>query len=141
MRLAEILREKYRIETEMALPDSLTAMTSVCDGPEELNRFADAVLAIDQTVVHADTPHMPDLSLPEKGYDAHEVYGKTGNSVLFADAKGRISLDYVWAYPPGIPLLVPGERVSDTLLQTITALQNAGITPKGMQNKNLLSVL
>ena len=141
VRLAERLRTEYRIEAEMALPDSLTAMTSVCDGPEELNRFADAVLAIDQTVVHADTPHMPDLSLPEKGYDAHEVYRKTGNSVLFADAKGRISLDYVWAYPPGIPLLVPGERVSDTFLQTITALQNAGITPKGMQNKNLLSVL
>jgi len=141
VRLAERLRTEYRIETEMALPESLTAMTSVCDGMEELNRFADAVLAIDQTVGYADTPPMPALSLPEQVCDAHEVYGKTGENVPFAQAQGRVSLDYVWAYPPGIPLLVPGERVSDTFLQTITALQNAGITPKGMQNKNLLSVL
>ena len=141
VRLAEILREKYRIETEMALPDSLTAMTSVCDGTEELNRFADAVLAIDRTVRHADTPPMPAVSLPEKVYDAHEVYGKHGSSVLFEQARGRVSLDYVWAYPPGIPLLVPGERVSDTFLQTVDTLQKAGIPQKGMQSKNLLTVL
>lgn len=141
VRLAERLRTEYRIETEMALPDSLTAMTSVCDGTEELNRFADAVLAIDQTAKDADTPPVPALSLPEKVYDAHEVYGKTGKSVPFAQARGRISLDYVWAYPPGIPLLVPGERVSDTFLQAVDALQNAGITPKGTSKNGMLSVL
>ncbi len=141
VRLAEILRHQYRIETEMALPDSLTAMTSVCDGTEELNRFADAVLAIDQTVKEADTPPMPALCLPEAVHDPFDLHGMTGKSVSFAEAVGRISLDYVWAYPPGIPLLVPGERVSDTFLQTVDALQNAGITPKGMQSKNLLAVL
>ncbi len=141
VRLAERLRTEYRIETEMALPDSLTAMTSVCDGMAELNRFADAVLAIDKTVKHADTPPMPALSLPEKIYDAHEVYGKTGESVLFAQARGRVSLDYVWAYPPGIPLLVPGERVGDAFLQTVHALQNAGITPKGTSKNGIISVL
>lgn len=141
VRLAERLRHDYRIETEMALPDSLTAMTSVCDGAEELNRFADAVLAIDKTVQNAGTPPTPAFLLPEQVYDAHELHGKTGETVPFADARGRVSLDYVWAYPPGIPLLVPGERVSDAFLQTVDALQNAGITPHSTGKNERISVL
>ena len=27
------------------------------------------------------------------------------------EAKGRLSAEYIWAYPPGIPLLIPGERI------------------------------
>lgn len=131
VRAAQLLRETYRIETEMALPYSLTAMTSVCDGETELNCFADAVLAIDKTVScaprHADVP----LSLPEQVCPAYELHGREGVALPIGSACGRISLDYVWAYPPGVPLLAPGERVDETVLQTVRSLRQAGISVQG----------
>ena len=36
--------------------------------------------------------------------------------------QGRTSLEYVWAYPPGVPLLVPGEIITDALIEKITFL-------------------
>ena len=138
--LAGRLRTEFCIETEMALPYSLTAMTSVCDTETELNRFADAVLAIDKTVQNADTPPMPNLFLPKKAFDAHEVYGNTGTCVSYEQALGRISLDYVWAYPPGIPLIVPGERVDDAFLKTAEAMHRAGITLHGTNDGRQISV-
>ena len=41
-------------------------------------------------------------------------------------ACGRISGEYVYCYPPGIPLLLPGERVSMERLRQIRALQDWG---------------
>ena len=43
------------------------------------------------------------------------------------NAMGKVSLSYLWAYPPGIPLLVPGERVDETAVEIAAAYQRAGI--------------
>lgn len=52
--------------------------------------------------------------------------------VLLADSAGRISADYVYLYPPGIPLLVPGERISEELLLRLRQEQDAGLELRGM---------
>ena len=52
--------------------------------------------------------------------------------VLLADSAGRISADYVYLYPPGIPLLVPGERISEELLLRLRQEQDAGLGLRGM---------
>jgi arginine/lysine/ornithine decarboxylase len=41
-------------------------------------------------------------------------------------ADGYAAAEYVWAYPPGIPLVVPGELVTDELLAALDAMQEAG---------------
>ena len=43
-----------------------------------------------------------------------------------AAAAGRVCGEYVWAYPPGVPLLVPGERIAPALLAHLDALEAAG---------------
>jgi arginine/lysine/ornithine decarboxylase len=131
--LADRLRTDYRIETEMSLPHSLTAMTSPCDTEKELNAFADAVLEIDKTVHTAQTPVLPAASPPKQVYPAYAVYGKEGSCLPIEEAVGKISLSYLWAYPPGIPLLVPGEQVEEPLLHTVKQYENAGIPLHGME--------
>jgi arginine/lysine/ornithine decarboxylase len=125
--LAEELRSSFKIETEMALPHSLTAMTSVCDTEKELNAFAEAILALDRQARPTNSSPLPILSLPEKAYDPFELREKEGAPCLPQEAVGKISLSYLWAYPPGVPLLVPGERVNAQIAETITAYENAGI--------------
>ena len=132
--LADALREDYKIETEMALPHSLTAMTSVCDTEKELNAFADAVLALDQQASPAPAAVLPALSLPEQVYAPWEVRNAEGTLCPLEQTVGKTSLAYLWAYPPGIPLLVPGERVEEALLDTVKHYAQAGIPLRGLQD-------
>ncbi len=131
--LANRLRADYRIETEMSLPYSLTAMTSLCDTEKELTAFADAILAIDKAVSPAQTSVLPALTLPQQVYPAYAVYGKEGTCLPIEEAVGKISLSYLWAYPPGIPLLVPGERVDETVLRAARQYETAGIPLHGLE--------
>lgn len=139
--LAEALRRDYKIETEMALPYSLTAMTSVCDGEAELNAFAEAVLALDARAKPAKTHPLPAPSLPEKVYEPFALRGKEGKPCPMEEALGKVSLSYLWAYPPGIPLLVPGERVDEPLIDSLQAYREASIPLHGLGADNALSVL
>lgn len=139
--LADALRQDYRIETEMALPRSLTAMTSVCDTEKELNAFAEAVLALDARAKPEEAHPLPPPSLPQKVCEPFELRGKEGKPCPMEEAIGEISLSYLWAYPPGIPLLVPGERVGKPLVDSLQAYREAGIPLHGLSADNALSVL
>ena len=44
-----------------------------------------------------------------------------------ADCEGRVCAEYVWAYPPGIPLIVPGERVDRIFLSCCARLTRQGV--------------
>ncbi len=125
--LADALRRDYKIETEMALPHSLTAMTSVCDGKEELNAFTDAILTLDKQASLTASCSLPPPSLPKKVCEPFALRGKEGAPCPMENAMGKVSLSYLWAYPPGIPLLVPGERVDETAVEIAAAYQRAGI--------------
>lgn len=139
--LADALREDYKIETEMALPHSLTAMTSVCDGEAELNAFAEAVLALDVRAKPEEAHPLPPPSLPQKVCEPFELRGKEGKFCPMEEAIGEISLSYLWAYPPGIPLLMPGERVDKPLVDSLQAYREAGIPLHGLSADNALSAL
>ena len=132
--LADALREDYKIETEMALPHSLTAMTSVCDTEKELNAFTDAVLALDKQASPAPAAVLPALSLPEQVCPPWEVRNAEGTLCPLEQTVGKLSLAYQWAYPPGIPVLVPGERVEEALLDTVKHYAQAGIPLRGLQD-------
>ena len=48
-----------------------------------------------------------------------------------SEAAGRISGDFLWAYPPGIPLVVPGEIISRELISYIRDSASAGVDISG----------
>lgn len=134
VQLAERLRKEFAVETEFSLPDRLLAMTSVCDDAHTLTRFADAVLAIDRTLegcsapVPAVTPR--ELPLPEQVFPAFAAREMEPRSVYLPpeQAVGKVALEFVWAYPPGIPLLCPGERVGEALPAALSALAAADVS-------------
>jgi arginine/lysine/ornithine decarboxylase len=55
-----------------------------------------------------------------------EAFFAVKEQVAFAEAAGRISAEQVMFYPPGVPLLVPGERISRELLDYLKAQQALG---------------
>jgi len=55
-----------------------------------------------------------------------EALAQPSEEVPAKCARGRILGEYIWAYPPGVPLGVPGERISRELLDTICRLEAMG---------------
>lgn len=130
-RLAETLRSEYHIEMEMAYGDHALAMTSVCDTDAAMAALADALLAIDSTLGSmAGEDGMGSgtflFSLPEKKCEIWQALESEKINCPIEDSVGQTAAEYIWAYPPGIPLLVPGERISTVFIRQVHTLLKKG---------------
>jgi len=67
---------------------------------------------------------------------SHEAYEKPNESLSLADCAGRVTAEYVFLYPPGIPLLVPGERISKKLVAEILGYKESGLSVQGMKDRD-----
>lgn len=126
--LMQQLRENYGIQLEMALEDYAVAMTGMGDTPEMLEKLAAALLELDGNCLGEALPQSPVLQgLPQQLCTPSEAMGRAWETVSSADAAGRVSAGYLWAYPPGVPLLVPGEAISAALVEKLRGMREAGI--------------
>lgn len=123
-KLAEILRNDYQIETEMAYSDYVIAMASVCDTEKAFDMLSNALISIDSELSKgADTERVPLKNLyTGKNFNACELYKFNKETIPFQNSEFRTSAEYIWAYPPGIPLIVPGEIISKELINYIEYL-------------------
>ncbi len=134
--LADILRGKYHLEVEMAAREYVIALTTIFDTVEGFNRLKEALIAIDGT--------LDDKNVPVKNTDIHtagearmtiaQATECPGESMEFKRSAGRISGEYLYLYPPGIPLIVPGEVITEKLVREIEELLALGFEIQGMQD-------
>lgn len=125
--LAQALREKFRFETEMACGSLTLAMTSAADSREVLLQFANALLALDQLAEKRPQPPMTLLPEPAKAVcTIAQALLAPSEAVPLDRALGRISAEAVWAYPPGVPMVNPGEEITQALLCCMDALTCSG---------------
>lgn len=107
--LMEKFRREFKIEPEMAYNNYCIAMTSVCDETADFERLLEAILKTDDSLTSVKKFFIP-YPKPEK---AAELSGTEETELIkISDSKGRICADYIWAYPPGVPIIAPGERIS-----------------------------
>lgn len=129
--ISETLRSDHHIEMEMAYGNHALAMTSVCDTDAAMDTLADALLDIDRTLSSKAGEHTSNgvtliFALPEKHCEIWQALESKKNTCPMEDAIGQTASEYVWAYPPGIPLLVPGERISAEFIRKVHALLEKG---------------
>lgn len=119
--LARVLREEWRMETEMTRGSLVLAMTSLCDDEDALDRLAQAMLEIDRKAVEdgnekaaaADNFQAGLLRLrPAPACTLAAAAGQEAEMVPLRQASGRICAEYLYFYPPGIPILAPGEIIT-----------------------------
>jgi len=135
--LAGSLRTEYRIETEMACADYVVAMTSVCNTAGQFDRLADALLEIDRAVEQTDIRQPLECGNVRlyQSCPIFEALDMDGQFLPVEEAVGKGSLEYIWAYPPGIPLAVPGEIVSLGLIRQIKRCFSAQIALHSTRNQ------
>lgn len=144
--LAGVLRQHFGFETEMSVGYGTLAMTSLADDPDALAAFAEALLEIDDVVSFGDvterrtkgktgseersierTAHgVNEFSFPACRLRITEAMEKETEEIPLSGAAGRIAGEIVMAYPPGVPLLLPGEMIDERMIRYIHALQNSG---------------
>lgn len=120
--LADALRRRHHIELEMAAPDHALAMTGPGDTPETLSRLAAALKELDRSLPdkeEAAPPPLPYGLLPELAELPGNAMSLPWELVPPAEAAGRTAAEYVWAYPPGVPLVIPGERLTKELAEAL----------------------
>jgi len=115
--LTAVLR-KRGIEPEMTSPLGVLAMTGMGDTKESLAALAKALCEIDAGCEARTPPPLPELggNLPNIRLSPEAALEASFEWVEADKAAGRIAAEYVWAYPPGIPVLVPGEEISGAFL-------------------------
>ena len=142
--LAETLRRKYHLEMEMTAPEYVIAMTSLMDTEEGFERLGTALLEIDGALrrrmesgrkekAASETPEGLEskLSHPVRRTLICEAMDADTERTALQDTVGKVSAEFVYLYPPGIPIIAPGEVFTDAIVEKIMAYKAAGLLVQG----------
>ncbi len=109
--LADKLRQ-HNIEVEMASDHYVLAMATIMDKLNDLQILLRALYRIDKTLPPYEISKTPLFTLPERSKG-------TGTSELLdiTECCGKISTEYIWAYPPGVPIITPNELIDEKIIE------------------------
>ena len=115
-------------------------MTSVCDTEDGFNRLAAALTEIDAS---CNKKHKKEFTVPEKAETACSLYEAVSaekKTVKYNDAEGKISGDFIFAYPPGIPIITPGEIFNKKIIECIDKYVESGANMYGIDLHKMVSI-
>ena len=118
--LAESLRE-CGIEPEMTAPGYVICMTGAGETRKNLKKLEKALIGIDKGGMNAKKQMF-------SAETDNKISNEEGEFCKIADACGRISAGYIWAYPPEVPILLPNEEISEKTVKKICEYQESGIS-------------
>ena len=104
-------------------------MTSVCDTDEGFLRLENALRAIDSTLSKSEPPLcFSPLPLPRQVLTPAEATARPKTALPFEKALGKTAAEAVWCYPPGTPLVMPGEEITNDLSDAVQAAKAHGLS-------------
>ncbi len=137
------LRDRYRIEVELSDMYNILCLVTPGDDGEALDLLVEALRqlsaehqdASEIREIAVEIPDIPHLSLTPR--DA--FYGET-EWVPFRESAGRIIAEFIYVYPPGIPILLPGEVISQENIDYIINHVEVGLPVKGPEDRTITNV-
>lgn len=132
----------YHLQMEMVSADYVLGMTSLMDTDEGMRRLVTALHEIDEKNRKTDLGG----EVPEAGFTARmyrenprrmQIYQALDlpyREVPFDEAVGKMAADYVYLYPPGIPLIVPGEIITEEFIRHIRECRERKLNVEGQGN-------
>ena len=142
----------YHLQMEMVSADYVLGMTSLMDTDEGMRRLVTALHEIDEKNRRLDVPPHETaeknrrMDAAEAGFTARmyrenprrmQIYQALDlpyREVPFDEAVGKMAADYVYLYPPGIPLIVPGEVITEEFIRHIRECRERKLNVEGQGN-------
>lgn len=147
-RVYDEMLERFHMQLEMASGDYAIAMTSPMDTEEGLLRMFTAMAEIDRDIrVYGrdeDIKPVVDFGVPapivlESIYKA--IHSEKETFDLGKEAVGKISAEYVYLYPPGSPIIAPGELITAQALNLINEYKKSGLEVQGLRDNKRIDVI
>jgi arginine decarboxylase len=135
-----MLREEFNIEVELSDLYNILCLVSWGDTEDDIARLVEGLQGIaqahhhqiDNRHVQVSVPTMPVLDMSPR----QAFYAKT-ETVPLKESIGRIMAEMIMVYPPGIPVLLPGERVERSNIEYIEENLRAGLPVQGTDDPEI----
>jgi arginine decarboxylase len=128
--VAAALRSNFDTQVELATQATIVLVLGIDELPRELERFVHDLTSI---VRRMERPGKTEEVTLSTGTFENEVvcpprdaFLGENEKVAVDDASGRVSAEAIAGYPPGIPVLLPGERITDEVIAYLRELKSVG---------------
>lgn len=135
--MEQLLRSKYKIQVELSDLYNVIFIITVGDNMNTVRSLIEALKDIAQgcspeKVVRfcPPLPAIPEIAVPPR----EAFYYNQTKSVPLQDSVGEISAESIMAYPPGIPLICPGERISQEIVDYVHILKQEHAELQGTED-------
>ena len=140
-----LLRHQYQVEVEFADLKHVIFSITIADTESTTDKLLNALRGLasqkHETTNNDDSSIKPLDGLPLSAINLRDAYFATKTrTVSLDDAIGHILAENIIPYPPGIPLLVPGEIMEQRHLEYVRHLIDKGSTIVGMEDSSLRTV-
>lgn len=140
----DLLRDEYDIQIEFGDTSNILAYVSVGDRQRDLERLVGALSEIKRRFkTSKENLSNYQMITPDVKMNPHDAFYAPKEFLPIRESIGRICGEIVMAYPPGIPILAPGEEISEELANYILYAKEKGCFISGTADptSNTLNVL
>ncbi|WP_391208306.1 aminotransferase class I/II-fold pyridoxal phosphate-dependent enzyme [Psychrobacillus sp. L4] len=134
------LRENANIEVELSDLYNILCLFTIGDTKKEANLLVNALVRMvtafeSDAVIVEPSVTLPDI--PGLAMSPRDAFYAQTESIPLKKAEGRISAEFVMVYPPGIPIFIPGEIITQGNIDYIQMNIEAGLPVQGPEDDTL----
>lgn len=139
--LETILTDEYNIQVELSDFYNVLGLITIGDTKESVDTLIKALQDISDR--YFNTKEIKKIrnsripAIPEQELIPREAFYSETSKVPFSESLGKICAEMIMAYPPGIPIIIPGERISKEVINYIEELREQKTHLQGMEDPNL----
>ncbi len=135
-----ILNRKYNVQVDCSDMFNLIAILGTGTTRDDLKNLVDSLSEIDvkyRNHLISRTLEIPNLSTEMVLMPRDVILDFPSKKISLKDSEGQISADVISPYPPGIPILIPGERITHEIVDYLIDLNKSEVSLPGYRNKKI----
>ena len=134
----DILRDEYDIQIEFGDIGNILAYLSIGDRPQEVERLVSALAEIKRRYQTDGSGLLSQEYIdPVVAASPQEAFYAPKKSLPLRETEGMVCSEFVMCYPPGIPILAPGERITKEILNYIEYAKAKGCSMTGPEDPDI----
>ncbi len=134
----DLLRDEYDIQIEFGDIGNILAYISIGDRIQEIERLVGALEYIKRLYSRTSSKlHNAEYIAPVVAATPQEAFYADKELLPIRETAGRICSEFVMCYPPGIPILAPGEKITDEIIDYILYAKDKGCSMQGMEDPDI----
>ena len=134
----DLLRDEYDIQIEFGDLGNILAYLSIGDRPREIERLVSALSEVRRRFGGSEAGLMKQEYIePDVAVSPQDAFYAEHESLPLLETEGRVCSEFVMCYPPGIPILAPGERITREILDYIVYAKEKGCSMTGPEDADI----